>query len=131
MRHPRLLLLFLSQMFLLNIGQAWGQGQQVFQIGTKDQSYTEFARNRKPGISVVYRVGQSSAAKDWYAYQPGTLDYEVGRSSREQDWTVMHPGSEGELSKDPVPVPFEVDFDLPAAPSKFCRVMSSNTQLDQ
>jgi Polysaccharide lyase family 4, domain III len=65
---------------------------------------------------VVYRVGISSPAHDRYAYQPGTFDYEVGRSTREQDWTAMHPGSEGDLAKDPAPVPFQVSFDLASAP---------------
>src|SRR5439155_10420773 len=101
---------------LLGLGEAWGQGQEIFQIGKKDQSFTEFARERKTGTAVVYRVGKSSPAQDWYAYQPGTFDYEVGRSTREQDWTVIHPGSQGDLAKDPPPVPFQVSFDLASAP---------------
>ena len=28
----------------------------------------------------------------------------------------MHPGAEGNLAKDPVPVPFQVDFELPSQP---------------
>src|SRR5712692_1768407 len=74
---------------LLGLGEAWGQDQEIFQIGKKDQSFTDFARERKAGTAVVYRVGKSSPAQDWYAYQPGTFDYDVGRSTREQDWMVM------------------------------------------
>jgi alpha-mannosidase len=101
---------------MLAAAQGRAQSQEVFQIGTKDNSFTEFARGRKPGIPVVYRAGQSSAAKDWCAYQPGTFDYEVGRSSPARDWTSYRPGSEGTLAKDPVPMPFQVDFELPSVP---------------
>ena len=101
---------------LIESGEARGQGEEIFQIGKRDQSYAEFSRQRKPSIPIVYRVGQSSPAKDWYAYQPGSFDYEVGRSTRELDWTNVHPGSRGDLAKDPLPIPFEVDFRLLSVP---------------
>jgi hypothetical protein len=115
-RDPSILLILIVQMFLLHTGEAWGQGGEVFQIGKPDYAYTEFARERKAGTRVVFCVGQSSPAQDWYAYQPGSFDYLVGRSTPEKDWTELHPGAEGELAQDPVPVPFEVDFDLAAPP---------------
>ena len=92
-----------------------GRSEVVFQIGTKDQAFTEFSRDRQSGKPVVYKVGKSTA-QDWYAYQPGTFDYEVGRSIREEDWMTIHPGSSRELASDPVPVPFQVEFDLPHSP---------------
>ena len=103
-------------MILLTAARGRTQSQEIFQIGKKDNSFTEFARDRKPGLPVVYRAGVSSARNDWYAYQPGTFDYEVGGSTRQQDWTSMHPGSQGDLAKDPVPVPFQVDFELLGVP---------------
>ena len=46
----------------------------VFTIGTKNGSHTEFAQNREAGHAVLYKVGESSAEKDWPAYQPGSFD---------------------------------------------------------
>jgi alpha-mannosidase len=92
------------------------QSEEIFQIGKKDNSFREFASNRTPGATVIYRVGQSATAKDWYAYQPGTFDYQIGRSNPEQDWTTMHPGAQGNLAKDPLPVPFQVEFELARSP---------------
>ena len=54
-------------MSILTAARGRPQNQEIFQIGTKDNSFTEFARNRKPAVPVVYRIGQSSVAKDWYA----------------------------------------------------------------
>jgi len=116
MRIPRFKLLLIFTTCILAFATIEARGEVIFQIGTKDQSFTEFAREHKPGVPVVYKAGQSSPAKDWFAFQPGTFDYEVGSSSREQDWTVMHPGAEGPLAKDPLPVPYEVDFDLATVP---------------
>lgn len=92
---------------------AGGQAHEVFQDGKKDQSFTEFARERKPGHPVVYRAGQSSAATDWPAYQPGTFDYQVGRSTMEKDWVSLNPGLSAHLANDPAPVPFQVVFPFP------------------
>ncbi len=117
MKNPQILVAcVVLELSLLGLGEAWGQGQEIFHIGKKDQSFTEFVRERKAGTAVVYRVGKNFPAQDWYTYQPGTFDYEVGRSTREQDWTVMHPGSQGNLARDPVPVPFQVSFELTSAP---------------
>lgn len=117
MRNPLILVGCAAlELSLLAPAQAQVQGQEIFQIGKQDHSFTEFARERKPGAAVLYQVGESLPAQDWYAYQPGTFDYEVGRSTREQDWTTIHPGSEGDLAKDHAPVPFQVSFKLAAAP---------------
>ena len=63
-----------------------GQTIRIFDIGTKDGSFSEFVHNHKPEKPVIYRVGESSPDKDWYAYQPGTLDSIVGRSTMQHDW---------------------------------------------
>jgi len=72
-----------------------GTVQEVFRIGKKDYSYLEFARERDPGRPVQYRIGQSSAAKDWVAYQPGSFD---------------------NFAKEPEGVPVQIIFSLPSAP---------------
>ncbi len=102
---------------LLSGAQARGENQQIFQIGRRDETFMEFSRERELGHPVAYRVGQSSAAKDWYAYHPGSFDYQVGESTRERDWVEYQPGSTGNLSKDPVPIPFRVVFTLRSAPT--------------
>lgn len=89
----------------LRIGKALGpqhdplpgdEGERViFQIGTKNQSYNEFARTLRPSQSIVYRVGKSSPSKDWLAYQPGSFDNFAHRDA---------------------PEPFEVIFALPSIP---------------
>jgi alpha-mannosidase len=89
----------------------------VFQIGKPDRAFTEFARERNPGTRVVFRVGQSSPSRDWYAYQPGSFDDLIGRSTREKDWAQVHPSPEGEPGHDSISVPFQVDFTLPSIPS--------------
>ena len=97
-----------------SLAEGRGRGAEVFHIGKHDHAFTEFARDRKPGAQVVFHVGQSSASRDWYAYQPGSFDYLVGRSTREKDWTEVPPTTEGELSQDSVPIPFQIDFELPS-----------------
>lgn len=100
---------------LIGPREARAEWREIFQIGRSDKSFTEFARDRKAGTPVVYRVGTSSPGQDWYSYQPGTFDDEVGRSSREEDWTLMHPGQQ-DVKDASGPVPFEVDFDVPSTP---------------
>ena len=51
----------------------------------------EFDQDREAGHAVLYQVGESSAAKDWPAYQPGSFDSIVGRSTMQHDWTEVHP----------------------------------------
>jgi len=102
--------------FVLAAVTAHGETQEIFRIGDKDSSFTEFARVRDPGRAVVYRVGQSVPAEDWFAYQPGSFDYKVARSTTDVDWVSHSPGSRGALAKDPQPLPFQVIFSLPALP---------------
>ena len=109
-------LILLGGLSLSGASYTFGGTVEVFSIGSKDRSFAEFARKRVPGRPVVYRVGDSSPARDWYTYQPGSFDYQVGRSSMEQDWVVTNPGSSFFLAKDPVPVPFEIVFSLPSTP---------------
>ena len=116
MLRTRGVLILISGLSLSGASNVFGSVLEVFSIGRKDRSFAEFARERDPGRPVIYRVGDSSPAKDWYAYQPGSFDYQVGRSSMEQDWVVMNPGSSGSLAKDPAPVPFEIVFSLPSTP---------------
>ncbi|MGI8961429.1 MAG: hypothetical protein ACR2IV_17040 [Bryobacteraceae bacterium] len=84
------------------------QPAEVFCIGAKNNSFTEFARHREAGRAIVYKIGESSADKDWPAYQAGSFDSSVGRSTMQQDWVAVKPG--------PPPEPFQVRFDLPTAP---------------
>ena len=100
----------------LAAGPAYGQGFEVFSIGKKDNSFSEFVREKKTGHPVVYRVGESAPGKDWYAYQPGTFDYQVGRSTMQQDWTAVNPGSNDHLTE-PFPEPSEVIFPLQSVPA--------------
>ena len=102
--------------FGLGGSSALGEQRTIFQIGKRDHSFTEFSRNRSAGNPVVYEVGKSAPASDWYAYQPGSLDYQVGASTREKSWVDYEPGSSGKFSKDPVPVPFEIKFSLSSSP---------------
>jgi alpha-mannosidase len=90
---------------------AHGQNTQIFAIGTKDSSFKEFIHNREPDKGTIYRVGESTPEKDWYAYQPGPLDSSVGRSTMQRDWmSVKAPAS------DPSVAPFQVIFTLPSSP---------------
>jgi alpha-mannosidase len=89
---------------------------EIFHIGKHDDSFMEFAQKWSEGQLVIYRVGRSDPAKDWYVYQPGSLDYEVGSSTREQDWINYRPGYPNGRPKEPVPVPFQVDFSLMTTP---------------
>ncbi len=90
------------------IGSVFAQTQPIFNIGSKNGLHTEFAQNRETGHAVFYKVGESSAEKDWPAYQPGAFDSLVGRSTMQHDWTEVHP--------DVVPEPFHVQFKLAASP---------------
>ena len=114
--HRRSLFLLLLAPLVFLLPSKPCRAETVFQIGTKDKLFTEFARRHQAGVPVVYRVGQSSPEKDWYAYQPGTFDYVVQHSTREQDWMNIPPGTEAGLKGDPVPVPYQVDFDLKFTP---------------
>jgi alpha-mannosidase len=80
----------------------------IFSIGTKNGSFTEFAQNHVARHAVIYKVGESSAERDWPAYQPGSFDSIVGRSTMQQDWTEVKP--------DPPPAPFQVRFNLATSP---------------
>ena len=81
--------------------------RQIFAIGRRDYSFTEFSRPRDAKAPLVFRVGASQAA-DWPAYHPGTFDAIVGRSTMERDWTEVQPG--------PPAQPLQIAFDLAAMP---------------
>ena len=81
--------------------------RQIFAIGRRDRSFTEFSRTRDGQTPIVYSVGASQAA-DWPAYHPGTFDMVVGRSTMERDWTEVQP-------RPPAP-PVQIAFDLAAIP---------------
>lgn len=89
----------------------------VFRIGKQDHSFMEFAHHEIGAFggsvgsipTVVYRVGQSSPAKDWPAYQPGSFDSQVRGSTREQDWVFQKPSGIGAI-------PFSVVFNLGTPP---------------
>jgi alpha-mannosidase len=102
--------------FASNRAQAQGDVRTIFQIGKRDQSFTEFARKRNPGAPVVYDVGRSTPGADWFAYQPGLFDYQVAPSTREASWVENKSPSSGNLAKDPVPVPYKVKFSLGSPP---------------
>src|SRR6185369_15690057 len=84
------------------LGSISAQTKPIFSIGSKNGLHTEFAQNREAGHAVLYQVGESSAEKDWPAYQPGSFDSIVGRSTMQHDWTEVHP--------DPLPEPYKVQF---------------------
>jgi len=90
------------------LGSISAQTKPIFSIGSKNGLHTEFAQNREAGHAVFYKVGESSAEKDWPAYQPGSFDSIVGRSTMQHDWTEVHP--------DPLPEPYKVQFSLAASP---------------
>jgi alpha-mannosidase len=104
------------QAFISAAPKARCETQEIFRIGDKDRSFTEFARVREPGRPVAYRIGQSSPAKDWFAYQPGSFDYKVARSTENVDWVSFSPGSRKDLAKDQQPIPYQIIFSLPALP---------------
>jgi len=90
---------------------ARGQTTQIFNIGVKDNSFSEFVHNRDAEHGAIYRVGEGSPDKDWFAYQPGSLDAVVGRSTMQHDWiSVKAPAS------DPSAAAFQILFTLPSAP---------------
>ncbi len=80
---------------------------EIFAIGRKDNTFTEFLRNHKEGAGVVYNVGHNSSG-DWPAYQAGSFDSAVARSTMQRDWTETKPGPEA--------APFQIDFTLAASP---------------
>lgn len=80
----------------------------VFEIGTRDERFTEFKRNWQDGKPVRYVVGSSTPQNDWPAYQPGAFDREVARSTMQQDWMDAKP--------EPAPAPFVVEFNLSENP---------------
>lgn len=92
MGNSRILIYVCSTFFLL-VGSiiAHGQNTKIFAIGTKDGSFKEFIHNREPEKGTLYRVGENSPDKDWYAYQPGPLDSSVGRSTMQRDWMSVKP----------------------------------------
>jgi alpha-mannosidase len=55
------------------------QASVIFKVGTFDHSSFEFASG-SPKQPVTFVVGQSSAAKDWYATQPAVLSSESGQA---------------------------------------------------
>ena len=89
--------------------QVLGQrGAEVFRIGQKNNTFTEFARTKDIRDGVRFIVGQSSPEKDWPSYQPGSFDAAVSRSTMQRDWTETKPGLE--------PVPFDIKFQLADRP---------------
>ena len=99
---------FVVATVLLGSISAQTQLIDIFNIGDKNGSHTEFVQNRETGRAVLYEVGESSAEKDWPAFQPGSFDSIVGRSTMQHDWTEVHPDS--------LPKPFQIRFKLPASP---------------
>lgn len=91
-------LIFICVAYLVFSGglEAWARArsQTIFQIGKQDRSFQEFASDGD-SQSVLYRVGESSPAKDWRAYQPGAFD---------------------DFLKNPKGVPFRVTFSLNTEP---------------
>jgi alpha-mannosidase len=87
---------------------SYGQTVEVFRLGNKDNTFTKFSRNREAGLPVVYRVGESLSAKDWPAYQPGSLDAAFGRSTMQQDWV--------NAKKEAEPEPYQIQFKLSSPP---------------
>ncbi len=100
MGNSRILIYVCSTFFLL-VGSiiAHGQNTQIFAIGTKDGSFKEFIHNREPEKGTLYRVGENSPDKDWYAYQPGPLDSSVGRSTMQRDWMSVKPPASDPFSR--------------------------------
>ncbi|HEX4485045.1 MAG TPA: hypothetical protein VH088_02190, partial [Terriglobales bacterium] len=80
---------------------------QIFSIGVKDSTFTEFDRHYETGSEVLYKTGESSA-KNWPYYQEGSFDSAVTRSTMQEDWVTTKPG--------PTPVPFQLHFVLPNSP---------------
>ena len=95
---------FVVATVLLGSISAQTQLIDIFNIGDKNGSHTEFVQNRETGRAVLYEVGESSAEKDWPAFQPGSFDSIVGRSTMQHDWTEVHPDS--------LPKPFQIRFNL-------------------
>lgn len=56
-------------------------GKCLFRVGTFDGSSAEFAQGKPPG-DVTYTVGRSTAAKDWYAFQPAALSGQAATTER-------------------------------------------------
>ncbi|HSS96429.1 MAG TPA: polysaccharide lyase family protein [Terriglobales bacterium] len=77
---------------------------EVFRIGQKNNTFTEFSRARSNDQRIHFVVGQSDPGKDWPSYQPGSFDTAVSRSTMQRDWTEVRPG--------PEPSPFEIEFRL-------------------
>ena len=63
---------------------------EIFSIGVRDNTFVEFSRDENRN-GVLYKVGGSSAEKDWPAYQPGSFDVAVARSTMQEDWTTASP----------------------------------------
>jgi hypothetical protein len=71
---------------LLLAAVAWGGERTVFQIGTRDGSYGEFAiagdypsYAKRFATPPVFEVGESEAGRDWPFIHPGPLDAWAGR----------------------------------------------------
>jgi len=56
-----MLLVCLSQFELLAVAR----NAEIFGLGVKDRSFVEFSRQANRRDPIIYRVGVSSAAKDW------------------------------------------------------------------
>jgi hypothetical protein len=108
MRHTVMARAWIFSLVLAGSAHVHAQRVQIFSIGTKNDSFSEFSQNREPGHPVLYQVGQSSAERDWPAYQPGSFDSVVGRSTMQQDWVEAKP--------DASPEPFQVRFNLLSSP---------------
>lgn len=110
---PRIMHLRLWLLATVVLGGIYARGEtaEIFSLGSKDRSFTEFARDRPLGRSVVYRVGESLPDKDWYAYQPGSFDSMVGISVPERDWVPSKP-----LHGDQAPESFQILFTLSSTP---------------
>ncbi|MEJ0087274.1 MAG: polysaccharide lyase family protein [Pseudomonadota bacterium] len=84
---------------------------EIFRLGKQDGLFTEFLRHLSVDgeRAVIYDVGRSTPQADWPYFQEGSFDRQVSPSTMKYDWVDMKPGAE--------PDPFQVRFDLAAAPS--------------
>ena len=108
MLKPAAVISFIVSTVFLGAISAQTKPIDVFRIGSKNGLHTEFDQSHEAEHAVLYKVGESSAEKDWPAYQPGSFDSIVGRSTMQHDWTEVRP--------DPLPEPFQVRFNLAASP---------------
>ncbi len=99
---------FLLFAIMLSTATTAVANSNIFEIGIRDERFTEFKRNWENGRPVRYVAGVSTPDKDWPAFQPGDFDRMVSRSTMQQDWTETQPESES--------APFVIQFNLAEKP---------------